>query len=51
MEPLELHVWGSAFGLPSVDAECLAAIAYLHTALPSSEWRLVPSNDPAVDTS
>ncbi|KAF3802875.1 Metaxin-like protein [Colletotrichum gloeosporioides] len=51
MEPLELHVWGPAFGLPSVDAECLAAIAYLHTALPSSEWRLVPSNDPAVDTS
>ncbi|KAF9870248.1 hypothetical protein CkaCkLH20_12334 [Colletotrichum karsti] len=51
MEPLELHVWGPAFGLPSIDAECLAAIAYLHTALPSSEWRLVPSNDPAVDSS
>lgn len=51
METLELHVWGPAFGLPSIDAECLAAIAYLHTALPSSEWRLVPSNDPGVDSS
>ncbi|KAL0935412.1 mitochondrial import receptor subunit [Colletotrichum truncatum] len=51
MDTLELHVWGPAFGLPSVDAECLAAIAYLHTALPSSEWRLVPSNDPAIDSS
>ncbi|KAJ3949558.1 uncharacterized protein N0V96_000679 [Colletotrichum fioriniae] len=48
---LELHVWGAAFGLPSIDAECLAAIAYLHTALPSSQWRLVPSNDPAVHSS
>ncbi|KAK1594548.1 Tom37 C-terminal domain-containing protein [Colletotrichum navitas] len=51
MNILELHVWGPAFGLPSIDAECLAAIAYLHTALPSSQWRLVPSNDPAVDSS
>ncbi|OBR09957.1 Mitochondrial import receptor subunit [Colletotrichum higginsianum IMI 349063] len=51
MDVLELYVWGPAFGLPSVDAECLAAIAYLHTALPSSQWRLVASNDPAVDTS
>ncbi|KAK2060321.1 hypothetical protein LY76DRAFT_416907 [Colletotrichum caudatum] len=51
MDILELHVWGPAFGLPSIDAECLAAIAYLHTALPSSQWRLVPSNDPAVDSS
>ncbi|WYZ44396.1 hypothetical protein EsH8_VII_000832 [Colletotrichum jinshuiense] len=51
MDVLELHVWGPAFDLPSIDAECLAAIAYLHTALPSSQWRLVPSNDPAVDSS
>ncbi|KAF6824149.1 Metaxin-like protein [Colletotrichum plurivorum] len=51
MDTLELHVWGPAFGLPSIDAECIAAIAYLHTALPSSEWRLVPSNDPAVHSS
>ncbi|KAK5992701.1 Metaxin-3-like protein [Cladobotryum mycophilum] len=48
---LLLHVWGSAFGLPSIDAECLAVITYLHNALPSSAWRLVPSNDPAVSPS
>ncbi|TDZ20338.1 Metaxin-like protein [Colletotrichum orbiculare MAFF 240422] len=51
MGTLELHVWGPAFDLPSIDAECLAAIAYLHTALPSSQWRLVASNDPAVHSS
>ncbi|KAL7817359.1 outer mitochondrial membrane transport complex domain-containing protein [Trichoderma gracile] len=48
---LHLHVWGPAFGLPSIDAECLAIIAYLHNALPPSEWRLIPSNDPAVSPS
>ncbi|KAK1238274.1 hypothetical protein MKX07_006420 [Trichoderma sp. CBMAI-0711] len=48
---LHLHVWGPAFGLPSIDAECLAIIAYLHNALPSSEWRLIASNDPAVSPS
>lgn len=48
---LHLHVWGPAFGLPSIDAECLAMIAYLHNALPTSEWRLIPSNDPAVSPS
>ncbi|OLN84322.1 Metaxin-like protein [Colletotrichum chlorophyti] len=51
MDILELHVWGPAFRLPSVDAECLAAIAYLHTALPSSQWRLIPTNDPAIHSS
>ncbi|KAL6876705.1 Tom37 C-terminal domain-containing protein [Trichoderma novae-zelandiae] len=48
---LHLHVWGPAFGLPSIDAECLAIIAYFHNALPSSEWCLIPSNDPAVSPS
>ncbi|UKZ48991.1 hypothetical protein TrVGV298_003229 [Trichoderma virens] len=48
---LDLHVWGPAFGLPSIDAECLAIIAYFHNALPSSSWRLIPSNDPAVSPS
>ncbi len=46
--PLELHIWGPAFGLPSIDAECLAAIAYLRHALSSDEWVLVPSSDPKV---
>ncbi|KAM0329401.1 hypothetical protein ACHAQA_004708 [Verticillium albo-atrum] len=48
MPSFELHVWGPAFGLPSIDAECLAAIAYLHHALDSSEWVLIPSSDPSV---
>jgi sorting and assembly machinery component 37 len=45
---LDLHVWGSALGLPSIDPECLAIITYLHHALPSSAWRIIPSNDPSV---
>ncbi|RBQ86457.1 hypothetical protein VDGD_06131 [Verticillium dahliae] len=48
MPSFELHVWGPAFGLPSIDAECIAAIAYLHKALPSAEWTLIPSSDPSV---
>jgi sorting and assembly machinery component 37 len=45
---LELHIWGPAFGLPSIDAECIAAVAYLHHAAASpTDWRLVPSNDPS----
>lgn len=45
---LDLHVWGSALGLPSIDPECLAIITYLHNALPSAEWRLIPSNDASI---
>lgn len=48
---LELHVWGSAFGLPSFDPECLALITYLHNSLPVAEWRLIPSNDPSISPS
>ncbi|KAM0260823.1 hypothetical protein ACHAQJ_002590 [Trichoderma viride] len=48
---LDLHVWGPAFGLPSIDAECLAIITYLHNALPDSSWRLIPSNDPSASPS
>ncbi|KAL7787377.1 Tom37 C-terminal domain-containing protein [Trichoderma ceciliae] len=48
---LDLHVWGPAFGLPSIDAECLASITYLHNALPPSTWRLIPTNDPAISPS
>lgn len=44
---LELHIWGPAFGLPSIDAGCLAAIAYLRVCLPSDQYRLVPSSSPA----
>ncbi|KAI9055087.1 hypothetical protein LZ554_000052 [Drepanopeziza brunnea f. sp. 'monogermtubi'] len=45
---LELHVWGPAFGLPSIDAHCLAAIAYLQQAVPRTEWQLIATSDPAL---
>ncbi|KAL8813963.1 MAG: hypothetical protein Q9223_006782 [Gallowayella weberi] len=45
---LQLHVWGPAFNLPSIDPQCLAAIAYLSQAVPQSEWELVPSSDPTL---
>lgn len=48
---LDLHVWGSAFGLASIDAECLAIITYLHSSLSPGEWRLIPSNDPSISPS
>ncbi|KAI2638577.1 Tom37 C-terminal domain-containing protein [Xylaria nigripes] len=41
----ELHVWGPAFGLDSIDAECLAAIAAFRHIFASDEWSLVASND------
>ncbi|KAI1267510.1 hypothetical protein F5Y18DRAFT_424611 [Xylariaceae sp. FL1019] len=44
----ELHVWGPALGLDSIDAECLAAIAYFRYVLPSQDWSLVASNDVSV---
>ncbi|KAL1957261.1 hypothetical protein VTO42DRAFT_6167 [Malbranchea cinnamomea] len=54
---LELHIWGPAFGLPSLDPQCLAAIAYFAFALPSKssstqgatgreDWVLIASSDP-----
>jgi hypothetical protein len=48
MAALELHVWGPAFSLPSLDAQCLAAIAYLSQAVPRGSWRLVASSDPSL---
>ncbi|KAM4058531.1 outer mitochondrial membrane transport complex protein [Hirsutella rhossiliensis] len=48
---LNLHVWGAAFGLPSIDAECLATIAHLYHAAPPSTWCLTPSSDPSVSPS
>ena len=39
--PLSLHVLPPAFKLPSIDAECLAAITYLRFALPFGAWVLV----------
>lgn len=45
---LQLHVWGPAFGLPSIDAECIAAIAYLNRIVPHSEWKLIANHDTAI---
>ncbi|KAG7293439.1 hypothetical protein NEMBOFW57_003489 [Staphylotrichum longicolle] len=47
---LQLHVWGPAFGLPSIDAECLAAIAYLAQTLGPSDYQLIQSSPSAVPT-
>lgn len=40
---LELYIWGPAFGLPSIDAQCLATVAYFIHCLPPTEWRLISS--------
>lgn len=42
---LELHVWGPAFGLPSIDAECIAAVAYAKLTLRKGSWVVVASHD------
>ncbi|KAA8647374.1 hypothetical protein EYZ11_008551 [Aspergillus tanneri] len=45
---LELHVWGPAFTLPSIEAQCLATIAYFSLVVPRDAWVLVASSDPTV---
>ncbi|KAF2131986.1 hypothetical protein P153DRAFT_421049 [Dothidotthia symphoricarpi CBS 119687] len=45
---LELHVWGPAFGLPSIDAECVGTIAYCQRAIPKGEWSLVAGHDTSI---
>ncbi|RHZ49923.1 uncharacterized protein CDV56_103815 [Aspergillus thermomutatus] len=45
---LELHVWGPAFSLPSIEAQCLATIAYFSVAVPKDAWVLIASSDPSV---
>jgi sorting and assembly machinery component 37 len=53
MMVFELHVWGPAFGLPSIDPESLAAITYYQHALPNSEWvqwKVVASTPGSVPT-
>ncbi|KAJ4290772.1 hypothetical protein N0V88_006521 [Collariella sp. IMI 366227] len=47
---LQLHVWGPAFGLPSLDAECLAAIAYLAQTTSPTDYQLIQSSPSAVPT-
>lgn len=47
---LRLHVWGPAFGLASIDAECLATITYLAYAVPRSGWEIVATSPSGVPT-
>lgn len=44
---MELHVLGPAFGLPSIDAECIATVAFLQLQLDVEAWKIVPSRDQA----
>jgi len=52
MASFELHVWGNAFGLESIDTECLAAVKYCSQVFrgrgKSSQWNLVESSDPSI---
>ncbi|KAI9799909.1 MAG: hypothetical protein M1833_003831 [Piccolia ochrophora] len=48
---MELHVWGPGFGLPSIDAQCLAAILYFKQAVPPGEWALIASTGPHLNPS
>ncbi|KAK3075992.1 hypothetical protein LTR53_000169 [Teratosphaeriaceae sp. CCFEE 6253] len=41
---MELFILGPAFGLPSIDAECVAAVALLQL-LNRNDWTLVPTHD------
>ena len=45
---MKLYILGPAFGLPSIDAECIAAVALVksHCESISEPWSLVASHDP-----
>ncbi|KAF2270822.1 hypothetical protein CC78DRAFT_1263 [Lojkania enalia] len=45
---LELYVWGPAFGLPSIDAECIATIAYFQRIVPHAQWILISDYDTSI---
>ncbi|KAF9698907.1 hypothetical protein EKO04_003223 [Ascochyta lentis] len=45
---LELHVWGPAFGLPSIDPECIATVTYCKRVVPEGQWNIVASYDKSV---
>ncbi|SPO02411.1 uncharacterized protein DNG_05084 [Cephalotrichum gorgonifer] len=52
MAQFQLHVWGPAFGLDSIDVECLAAIKYcsqtFHYSGLADDWKIIPSGDPTI---
>ncbi|PHH54049.1 Metaxin-like protein [Ceratocystis fimbriata CBS 114723] len=46
-----LHIWGPAFGLASIDAECLAAVTLVMQTVSREgwkKWQIVASSDPSV---
>lgn len=46
---LELHIYGPALGLPSVEFRCIAAVILLQKTFPDKNaWALIPSNDPKI---
>lgn len=45
---LELHIWGPAFSIPSIDAQCIATVAYFTQAVPQGEWVVIASSDPSL---
>ena len=45
---LELHVWGPAFGLASIEPDCIATIAYCQRVIPQGQWSLVADHNPTV---
>jgi hypothetical protein len=47
---LVLHVWGPAFGLPSIEPECIATVAYCQRVIPEGQWSLIANFDTTVGT-
>jgi hypothetical protein len=47
---LELHIWGPAFGLPSIEPECIATVAYCQQVIAQGQWTLVAGHDTTVGT-
>lgn len=45
---MKLHVLAPAFGLPSIDADCIAAVALVKQRAAEGEWSLVPTHDQTI---
>jgi sorting and assembly machinery component 37 len=41
---MELYILGPAFGLPSIDAECIASVALLRMGMETG-WNIIPTHD------
>lgn len=49
---MKLYILGPAFGLPSIDAECIAAVALVksHCQSANTSWELIASHEAPSDT-